>query len=164
MYVSPHLPINPPQLVVFENSKSASIWMYVFFFLEVFIYCQASSFIVRKLVSGHLKTLICWEKSGMKQHNVLYASPPFTNCVWAYQWQGIRRIWCVTASWSACEDEMRWYMLNTKNSAGQIVLINGSKFIILLLFNKLPLSLHTLFGTIHQGQTYFSNDIMLIIL
>ena len=55
-------------------------------------------------------------------------------------------------------------MLNTKNSAGQIVLINGSKFIILLLFNKLPLSLHTLFGTIHQGQTYFSNDIMLIIL
>ena len=58
-------------------------------------------------------------------------------------------------------------MLNTKNSAGQIVLINGPKLvilIILLLFSKFPLSLHTLFRTIHQGQTYFSNDMILIIL
>lgn len=80
MYVSPHLPINPTQPVVFENSKSASIWIYVFFFLEVFIYCQASSFIVRKLVSGHLKTLICWEKSGMKQH-MCYAHHPHSPVV-----------------------------------------------------------------------------------
>lgn len=100
----------------------------------------------------------------MKQHDVLHTSPPFTNCVWANQWQGIRRIRCVTASWSACEDEMRGYMLNTKNGAGQTVLINGAKSTILLLFNKFPLSPHTLFRTIHQGQTYFSNDVMLIIL